>query len=125
MLIDDEEDLTYLMKAGLELYGLYEVDTFNDSSKALLEFKAHKYDLILLDILMPDVNGFDLYDLIKEKDATSRICFMSASEYDEDKIKNILPSLKIQNYKTILIRKPIRLKELSLQVSIIINEERK
>jgi CheY-like chemotaxis protein len=68
LVVDDEEDLAYLMKAGLELSGLYDVDTFNDSQEALNEFKANKYDLVLIDILMPSINGFDFYKLIKEKD---------------------------------------------------------
>jgi len=110
------------MKEGLELSGSFEVDIFNDSGKALLEFRPNKYDLILVDILMPNVNGFDFYKLIKEKDVTSKICFISAAEYDEEDIKNKLALLEIQNQKTVLIRKPIRLKELFRQVSKIINE---
>ena len=123
MVVDDEEDLAYLMKAGLELGGQYDIDAFNDAEKALLEFKANKYDLILIDILMPKINGFEFYKLIKEKDPSSKVCFISASEYKEEKIKNILPDFKTQKQKTIIIRKPIRLKELSRQVSIIINEK--
>jgi DNA-binding response OmpR family regulator len=121
--VDDEEDLAYLMKEGLELGDHYEVHTFNDVEKALLEFKGNVYDLILIDILMPKINGFEFYKLIKEKDTSSRICFITASEYKEEEIKNLLPDLKTQNQKTMIIRKPIRLKELSRQVGIIINEE--
>jgi DNA-binding response OmpR family regulator len=111
------------MKEGLELGDHYEVHTFNDAEKALLEFKDNIYDLILIDILMPKINGFEFYKLIKEKDTSSRICFITASEYKEEEIKNLLPDLKTQNQKTMIIRKPIRLKELSRQVGIIINEE--
>lgn len=121
--MDDEEDLAYLMKEGLELGDHYEVHTFNDVEKALLEFKDNVYDLILIDILMPKINGFEFYKLIKEKDTSSRICFITASEYKEEEIKNLLPDLKTQNQKTMIIRKPIRLKELSRQVGLIINEE--
>ncbi len=121
--MDDEEDLAYLMKEGLELGDHYEVHTFNDVEKALLEFKGNVYDLILIDILMPKINGFEFYKLIKEKDTSSRICFITASEYKEEEIKNLLPDLKTQNQKTMIIRKPIRLKELSRQVGLIINEE--
>lgn len=123
MVVDDEEDLANLMKAGLEVGGQYDIDAFNDPEKALLEFKANKYDLILIDILMPKINGFEFYELIKEKDSNSKVCFISASEYKEEKIKNILPDFKTRKQKTIIIRKPIRLKELSRQVSIIINEK--
>ena len=110
------------MKEGLELSGLYDVDIFNDAHKALLEFKAHKYDLILVDIVMPNLNGFDTYSLIKEKDATTKICFISAAEYNEEDIKGLFPNLIIQNQKTVLIHKPIRLKELSRRVGMILNE---
>jgi CheY-like chemotaxis protein len=123
LVVDDEEDLAYLMKAGLELGGQYDIDAFNDAEKALLEFKANKYDLILIDILMPKINGFEFYKLIKEKDPFSKVCFISASEYKEEKIKDILSDFKAQKQKTTIIRKPIRLKELSRQVGIIINEK--
>ena len=71
---------------------------------------------------MPNVNGFDIYKIIKEKDATARICFISASEYREEDLIELIPNLKMLNQKAILIHKPIRLKELSRQVGMILNE---
>lgn len=72
---------------------------------------------------MHNINGFDFYKLIEKKVSFLRICFISSAEYTEEKIKNRLSELKMQNHNTITIRKPIRLKELSPLVNIIINGE--
>ncbi|MGH9988145.1 MAG: response regulator, partial [Nitrososphaeraceae archaeon] len=58
MVVDDESDLTLYYRMSLEYYG-YEVETFNESRKALSSFKPDYYDLIILDIKMPDMNGFE------------------------------------------------------------------
>ena len=65
--IDDEADITFTLKAVLEQSGFL-LDIFNDPKIALSNFKPDYYDLILLDIVMPQMNGFELYQELKKKD---------------------------------------------------------
>ena len=66
LLVDDDVDITTSLKIGLEDNG-FVVDTFNDPLLALSNFKPGVYDLLLFDIRMPQLGGFDLYDKIKKK----------------------------------------------------------
>ena len=111
MILDDEEDIALLFKEGLEIIGFYSVVVYNDPIKALYETKSKTYDLILMDIIMPNMNGLEFYANLKkmEKESGSKVCFFSAGEFSEDRIRDMFPDLK--NQKTILIHKPIRIKE--------------
>ena len=101
--VDDEPDLTMLCRMSLEHYG-FEVDTFNDPQEALSKFKPGSYDLVILDIKMPKMDGFELYHEIKKKDNNANICFLTASElYYEEFRKKEYYALD----KSIFIRKPI------------------
>ena len=101
--VDDEPDLTMLCRMSLEHYR-FEVDTFNDPQEALSKFKPGSYDLVILDIKMPKMDGFELYHKIKKKDINANICFLTASElYYEEFRKKEYYALD----KSIFIRKPI------------------
>ncbi len=78
--VDDEPDVNFTIKLALEDEG-FEVDTFDNPQIALSSFKPNFYDLILLDIKMPEINGFEFYREIKKKDNKVKVCFLSASEY--------------------------------------------
>jgi DNA-binding response OmpR family regulator len=67
LLVDDERDIALAFKIGLEDNG-FKVDAFDNPSKALSNFKAGFYDLLLLDIKMPKMNGFEAYQQMKEID---------------------------------------------------------
>jgi DNA-binding response OmpR family regulator len=60
LIVDDEDDINLLFKMLLEDNG-FKVDTFNDPLVALQNFTADCYDLLLLDMLMPNIDGFELY----------------------------------------------------------------
>ena len=120
MLVDDEEDIALLFKDGLERNRHYDVKIYSNPQEALDNFKPDVYDLILIDIIMPNMNGFEFYTLLKNKLCNSKICFFSASDHMDDKIKNVFPELKEQ--KTVLIQKPIKLKDLSNKIMEIINK---
>jgi DNA-binding response OmpR family regulator len=79
LLVDDEQDVTYTIKIVLENNGFL-VDSYNDPTLALSNFKLGVYDLLLLDIRMPKMNGFDLYQRIRKIDSNVKICFLTASE---------------------------------------------
>jgi DNA-binding response OmpR family regulator len=85
------------------------VDAYNDSMLALSKFRANYYDIVLLDIKMPYIDGFDLYNKIKEMDNNIRICFLTASEayYQQFREKDYS-----QISRDLFIQKPIELEEL-------------
>lgn len=64
--MDDEPDITNVLKKGLERHG-FTVDTFNDAQAALASYQPMYYDLILIDIRMARINGFNLYRQLKKK----------------------------------------------------------
>ena len=79
-MVDDEQDITFTLKATLEETGLFRVETFTNPILALSEFKAGVYDLAVLDIRMPKTNGFQLCRKLKDKDKKLKICFLTATE---------------------------------------------
>jgi CheY-like chemotaxis protein len=109
LLVDNEPDNTSVLSMGLEDEG-YGVDVFNDSILALSNFKNNYYSLILLDINMPKMNGYELYKEIRKLDNKVKVCFLTASEiYDEGlriPIKEILDEVKC------FIRKPLTIEDL-------------
>jgi DNA-binding response OmpR family regulator len=116
MVVDDEHDLTLFYRMSLEYYG-FEVETFNESKKALSSFKPDYYDLVILDIKMPDMDGFELYREIKERDPNAKACFLTASElyYKEFRTKEY-SALD----KELFIRKPIGNEELIKEIKRLI-----
>ena len=76
--MDDESDLTSLFKV-LESTG-FSVTVFNNSADALKVFRPRYYDLVMLDIVMPKVDGFDLYKELQKVDPDVKVCFLTASE---------------------------------------------
>jgi CheY-like chemotaxis protein len=109
LLVDDEPDVTYAIKVALENNG-FVVDSYNDPTLALSNFKPGLYDLLLLDIKMPEVNGFELCQKIKEIDSNVKTCFLTASElfYDEYRRLEAYPRVNKEHF----IQKPIRNEEL-------------
>jgi DNA-binding NtrC family response regulator len=80
LVVDDEPDITLTLEAGLEIVGLFDVDTFNDPESALNSFKPDYYSLVLIDIMMPKMDGFQLYESLKKIDPDVKACFLTASE---------------------------------------------
>jgi DNA-binding response OmpR family regulator len=88
LVVDDEVDITLALKAVLD-GDQFEVDSFNDPISARNSFKAGLYDLLILDIKMPKMNGFQLYREIKNMDDKVKVCFLTAlnemHDYEEFK----------------------------------------
>jgi DNA-binding response OmpR family regulator len=80
IMVDDEPDVNITIKTVLEDTGLFLVDTFNNAESAISMFRPNFYDLALLDIRMPEMNGFQLCRKLKEIDKKIRICFLTATE---------------------------------------------
>jgi DNA-binding NtrC family response regulator len=75
--VDDEKDVGRTLKMILENYG-FDIDAFTDPAVALEQFKPSLYDLTILDIRMPDPNGFKLYDQLKSRDPNIKTLFLTA-----------------------------------------------
>ena len=86
MVVDDEADITFTLQAELEDGG-FDVDTFTDPEFALSSFKPGLYDLALLDIMMPKMDGFVLYERLKKVDPGINVCFLTASEMYREEIR--------------------------------------
>jgi len=111
LIVDDERDIVTVLKASLQKYG-YEVDGFSDPYEALANFKKDRYHLILLDIKMPKMNGFELSRELAKIDGGARIGFMSAFEISLDEARVIFPTLTALFF----IRKPITVQKMVEQI---------
>jgi two-component system, OmpR family, response regulator ChvI len=106
--VDDEPDITLTLGKGLEQGG-YDVDVFNDPLVALSNFKPNIYDLLILDIKMTNMTGFELYRKLKEIDSEVKVCFITAFEtYYEKFRQEFFPLEEIKGF----IRKPIQTEDL-------------
>jgi DNA-binding response OmpR family regulator len=76
--VDNEPDMTTILKMALEHEG-FSIDTFNDPMLALESFKPNLYGLAILDVMMPKMNGLELYDQLKKIDPKLKVCFLTAS----------------------------------------------
>ena len=107
LLVDDEQDITYSFGIALEDKG-FVVDTFNDPQEALSNFKAGLYDLLLLDIKMPKMNGFELYQEMEKIDNKAKACFITAFEVYYKSLRELFPNMKVDCF----IKKPITTNDL-------------
>jgi CheY-like chemotaxis protein len=117
LLVEDEEDLGVVLDMVLEDGG-YEVDSFTEPVLALKNFKAGFYDLVIIDIKMPEMDGFELHRQLKKIDNAVKICFLTASEmYYEEFSKDEFCGLD----KDLFLRKPIKNEDLIIEIHRIIN----
>jgi DNA-binding response OmpR family regulator len=112
LLVDDEPDMISSFKKGLEVYG-YTVDAYTDPELALVNFRPNTYHLLLLDINMPKMDGFKLFQQIEKKDPKARVFFVTAYETTYfDAFREIFPDLDIGSF----VRKPISIEKLAKQI---------
>jgi DNA-binding response OmpR family regulator len=120
LLIDDEPDIIFTIKNILE-DNAFQVDSFNDPILALNNYKVNFYDLIILDIKMPKMDGFELYIKIREQDPKAKICFLTAiTTFNEDFRKTRLALGKTIN-EDYFIQKPIKIQDLVKKLTSIMN----
>ena len=115
LIIDDDPDVTTTFKVGIENSNSYsddnkiiEVYTYNDPLTLLSEFESNFYDLVLIDINLPNMNGFQLCEKILHFDINVRICFMSNGEINREALREIYPTLSLGCF----IRKPVTIEYL-------------
>jgi DNA-binding response OmpR family regulator len=106
--VDDEPDMTKILKMALERVG-FSIDIYNDPALALECFKPNRYDLIILDVKMYKMNGFELYSQLKKIDPDIKVCFLTAStEVYREKLKETHCKLN----KDLFLDMPLRLNEI-------------
>jgi len=117
LIVDDEDDVNLLFKMVLEDNG-YKVDTFNDPLVALQNFTAGSYDLLLLDMVMPNMNGFELYQKMRMLDDKAKICLLTASGINHEEFRKRAASIAgIENdIENCFFIKPIENEELIKKV---------
>ena len=116
LIVDDEPDIVAILKLGLIRQG-FNVITFTNPNLALRHFSLnHKgYDLVISDIRMPNMNGFEFIKKVKELKPTVKVFFMTAFEINPDEWSNLLPSVKIDEF----IEKPFALEKVGKLISTI------
>jgi two-component system sensor histidine kinase VicK len=114
-LVDDDYDHTITFKMGLEL-AKFQVDAYNDSAIALSKFKPDYYDLLLIDVKMPKIDGFELYEKIKEIDNKVMVWFITAYETYYRALKEASSTSKKEMISVPVIEKPIEIDKLVKQI---------
>src|SRR6476661_8807940 len=113
IIVDDEADINTALREIFESNG-FTVDSFDNPHDALENFKPHFYDLLILDIKMPEMNGFSFYREIKKLDQKMKVCFLTAGEMYYGLYSDIFSSLPANCF----IRKPITNKELLKHIEV-------
>ena len=108
MIVDDNQDIARLFALTLQDNG-FVVDVFNDPLSALANYKVGIYDLLLLDIRMPAINGFELYQKIRDIDDKAEVCFITAYEESINDFKKLFPNLEAFDC---FVTKPVELHNL-------------
>jgi DNA-binding response OmpR family regulator len=104
LIVDDDPDITLTFKIALEKEDdKLEVHAFNDPLSVLSQFKPSFYDLLLIDINMPNMNGFELCTEILKIDVDVKICFITAGEVNHEAVRELYPTISIGCF----IKKPV------------------
>jgi DNA-binding response OmpR family regulator len=111
LIVDDDPDMTSIFSLGLQDEG-FEVYAYNDPLEVLSQFRPNFYDLLLVDINMPKMNGIDLSRQILELDSNVRICFITAGEANIEVLRELYPTRDIGCF----IKKPVTIDQLVRRV---------
>ena len=107
LIIDDDPDVTTVFGLGLQDQG-FNVYTYNDPLEALSQFRPNLYDLLLLDINMPKMNGIDLSIQLLALDTNVKLCFITAGDANIEVLRELYPNRSIGCY----IKKPVTIEAL-------------
>src|ERR687891_1666089 len=111
LVVDDDPDMTSVFSLGLQDEG-FEVYTYNDPLEVLSQFKPNFYDLLLVDINMPKMNGIDLSRRLLELDSNVKICFITAGDANVEVLRELYPTRDIGCF----IKKPVTIDQLVKRV---------
>ncbi len=113
LLVEDEENLLEAIKLNLELEG-YEVEVADTGKKALKKTVGQRFNLIILDVMLPELSGFEVCENIRMADTNTPILFLTAKDSSQDKVLGF--KLGGDDYLT----KPFNLEELLMRVKVLI-----
>jgi DNA-binding response OmpR family regulator len=103
LIVDDEYDITFVFKIILEEKG-FAVDIYNDPIVALSSYKPYYYDLVMIDLKLPEITGFELYNQIRMVDNKTKVCFLTSSEQFHQQYR----SIEFQDFDPdLFIQKPV------------------
>jgi DNA-binding response OmpR family regulator len=111
LIVDDDPDMTSIFSLGLQDEG-FEVYAYNDPLDVLSQFRPNFYDLLLVDINMPKINGIELSRQLLELDSNVKICFITAGEANIEVLRELYPSRDIG----CIIKKPVTIYQLVKRV---------
>ena len=131
LIVDDDPDITFSLKKALEEYngdeqqkknggGLFElvVDTFTNPADVVSNYnQPGMYDLLIIDIVMPKMNGFELYEKVKEIDDKAKACFITAHQVYYESLRDLFPGFEVDCF----MRKPIENEDLLRKVLSVIS----
>ena len=119
LIVDDDPDITLTFKTGIESANKdsqkpkFEVHVFNDPLESLSNFKSDFYDLLLVDITMPNMTGFELAEKILKEDANVKVCFISARDLNIEALREVYPTITTGSF----ISKPVQMDELVRRIT--------
>lgn len=113
LLVEDEENLLKTIRLNLELEG-YNVTVATNGIEALKEFRKDNFNLVILDVMLPEMNGYDVCEQIRKENTTVPVLFLTAKGSSSDKIQGL--KLGADDYLT----KPFNLEELLLRIQILV-----
>jgi CheY-like chemotaxis protein len=112
LILDDDPDITLALSTVLEDNG-YTVYVFNDPTDALSNFKqCGIYDLLIIDVVMPNMDGFEFYEKVKKIDNRVKACFITAYDVHSEALREIYPNFEIDCF----MKKPIENEDLLRKV---------
>lgn len=116
LIIDDEKDFTFFVKANLELGGEYKVEVANNGKDGIKAAEHHRPDAILLDIMMPGLSGLDTLKILKEKETTFQIPVVMLTAKGDEESKMMAATMFNEDY----IVKPVEIEVLKAKIKSVI-----
>jgi DNA-binding response OmpR family regulator len=117
LIVDDEVDITDSLKTGLVNQGFI-VDTYNDPMAALVHFKSKEYDVVILDIRMSKMTGFDLYREMVKLDGKTNYCFFTAFDIHQSEFEKVFPDVNVRAF----LKKPISPSQMVERLNLVVNQ---
>lgn len=109
--VEDDESLGFVTRDSLEMED-YKVTHFSEGQSAIQAIPGHKFDLCILDVMLPEIDGFTIAEEIRKYDTQVPIIFLTARSLKEDRIKGL--KIGADDYMT----KPFSIEELILKIEV-------